>query len=278
MDISMINKADEPIRDPPMTDLVSESRDDMSVSKPSPLQWLRTRLFEIAILIWSLPFGVLILSFFQIHRSPAHVRWVLRLWSTGFIFAARWIVGVRYLIEGRENIPDRPVIFICNHQSYWESIMFTVLIPNLNIIAKSEAMDIPIFGWGLRHAPMIPVYRSRRGRNLRRIVRQTRESLAEGRSILLFPEGTRVKLGQTLAFERSLELLYRLCNVEIVPVAHNAGQCWTEGFANKTAGLVTMRFYPPIRPGMDPKEAVHGIERLLNREKDAIADQKTSRA
>lgn len=262
----------EPTGDLPMIDLASDSRVRPPAPRSSKLQWLRTRLFELAILLWTLPFGIAIRRIFGFHRSPVHVRWILRLWSTGFILAARWIVGVRYSIEGLENVPERPVIFICNHQSYWESIAFTVLVPHLNIISKAEAMDIPVFGWGLRYAPMIPVYRTRRGSNLRRIVREARKSLIEGRSILLFPEGTRVKPGETRAFERSLELLYRVCGAEIVPVAHNAGLCWTEGFATKAPGLVTMRFYPPIAPGMDPKKVAHGIERLLNHQKDVLLD------
>jgi 1-acyl-sn-glycerol-3-phosphate acyltransferase len=237
------------------------------------LRWLRTRLFELVILVWSLLFGLAIISFFQIRRSPVHVRWTVRFWSTGFISAARWIVGVRYTIEGLENVPENPVIFVCNHQSYWESIAFVVLVPHLNIITKAKAMDIPVFGWGLHHAPMIPVYRDRRGSNLRRIVREALSSLAEGRSILIFPEGGRVKPGRSRMYERSLELLYKTCNVDIVPVAHNAGLCWTEGFATKTPGLITLRFYPPITPGMDPKTVVDRIERQLNHEKDILMDQ-----
>ena len=237
------------------------------------VQWLRTRLFEIVILFWSLLFGIAIMTFFKIRRSPEHVRWVVRFWSAGFLSAARWIVGVRYTVEGRENIPGRPVIFVGNHQSYWESIAFTALIPDINIITKAGAMDIPVFGWGLRHAPMIPVHRDRRGGNLRRIIRQARNSLAEGRSILIFPEGGRVRPGGTRAYQRSLRLLYAKCEVDIVPFAHNAGLCWTKGFAAKTPGLITLRFYPPVAPGMDPETAADQIERLLNREKDALMDQ-----
>ena len=269
---AMMTIANERTCDRSMTEFVSDRQAPPPAGSTSMFQWLRTRVFEAAIVLWSLPFGITILTFFQFHRSPAHVRWVLRLWSTGFIFAARWIVGLRYTIEGQENVPDRPVIFICNHQSYWESIAFTVLIPNLNIISKAEAMDIPVFGWGLRHAPMIPVYRDRRGSNLRRIVREAQKSLADGRSILLFPEGTRVKPGQTRRFERSVELLYRICGVEIVPVAHNAGLYWREGFATKAAGLVTLRFYPPIAPGTDSKSVADQIEQQLNREKAILLE------
>ncbi len=256
---------------------MTEQADNLVARSMTPpasmLQWLRTRLFELAILLWSLLFGLAIITIFQIHRTPAIVRWVLRTWSTGFIFAARWIVGVRYTIEGRESVPARPVIYVCNHQSYWESIAFTVLVPNLNVITKARAMEIPVFGWGLRHAPMIAVYRDRRGGNLRRIVREARQSLAEGRSVILFPEGTRVKPGHSRPYERSLELLYKKCGVDIVPVAHNAGLLWTKGFATKAAGLITMRFYPPIAPDMDARIVAERVERLLNREKDALMDQ-----
>ena len=130
----------------PMTNFAID-RDARSLTPQAfMLQWLRTRLFELVILVWSLPFGLAIISFFQIHRSPVHVRRVVRLWSAGFISTARWIVGVRYTIEGRENVPEHPVIFVGNHQSYWESIAFTALIPHLNIITKAKAMDIPVFG------------------------------------------------------------------------------------------------------------------------------------
>lgn len=236
--------------------------------------WLRiarTRLFELAIFLWSLPFGLAILTLFQLWRPPWVVRWTLRRWSAGFIGCARWIVGVDYRIEGWETVPGRPVIFVCNHQSAWESIAFTVFEPNLNVIAKAEAMDIPVFGWGLRHAPMIPVRRDRRGTNLRRIIRGARKSLAEGRSLLLFPEGTRVPPGTFRPYERGLEAIYRACDAPIVPVAHNAGLFWTGGFQPKRSGCITMRFLPPIAPEGDPERMVAEIEDLLNSEKERLA-------
>ena len=235
-----------------------------------PLQLLRTRLFEMAILLWSLPFALAILTIFKVGRPPAAVRRALRLWSSGFIFAARHVVGVRYRFEGVENLPAGPVVFVSNHQSYWESIAFTAFVPDINVVSKAEAMKIPVFGWGLRHAPMTPVFRSRRGANLRRIVREAKISLAEGRSVLIFPEGTRVSPGFRRPHQRGLELLYSACAAPIVPVVHNAGLCWTAGFGVKRAGEVVMRFCPPIAPGQDPGRTARQTEALLNREKDAL--------
>lgn len=236
--------------------------------------WLRVaraRLFELAILLWSLPFGLAILTVFQLWRPPWVVRRTLRRWSAGFIAAGRWILGVDYRIEGLENVPPRPVIFVCNHQSAWESIAFTVFEPDLNVIAKAEAMDIPVFGWGLRHAPMIAVRRERRGTNLRRIIREARQSLAEGRSILLFPEGTRVPPGAFRRYERGIEALYRNCDAPMVPVVHDAGLFWTGGFRPKRAGRITLRFLPAVAPGREPEGVAAEIERLLNREKERLA-------
>ena len=237
---------------------------------------LRTRAFEVAILLWSLPFGLLILTLFRVWRPARVVRRALRLWSAGFICAARLIMGVRYRIEGLDNVPDRPVIFVVNHQSYWESIALTALVADLNIISKVEALDIPVFGWGLRHAPMTVVHRKRRGRNLRRMAREAAASLAEGRSIAIYPEGTRVAPGLHRRFQRGFVHLYRRCGVEIVPVVHNAGLCWPEGFKPKRAGLVTLRFCQPLPPGLDSEAVAAAVGRTLNLEKDRLLSPRLS--
>ncbi|MBK0400868.1 1-acyl-sn-glycerol-3-phosphate acyltransferase [Limibaculum sp. M0105] len=230
----------------------------------------RTRLFEVAILLWSLPFGLVILTVFQLWRPPVVVRRALRLWSSGFIAAARWIVGVRYVVEGSENIPNVPAIFVCNHQSYWESIALTALIPDINVISKAEAQRIPVFGWGLKHAPMIFVHRERRGTNLRRVLREAKATLLEGRSVLIFPEGTRVQPGGRRTFQRGLEALYHSAGAPVVPIVHNAGLLWFDGFRTKKQGVVTLRYCSPIAPGRNPAVAMQELERFMNVEKDRL--------
>lgn len=234
------------------------------------LQFVRTRLFELAILLWSVPFGIAILTVFKIARPPSLVRRALRLWSSGFVLAARHILGVRHRIEGAEQVPAGPVLFVSNHQSYWESIAFTAFVPDINVVSKAEAMDIPVFGWGLRHAPMTPVFRTQRGANLRRILRETRRSVADGRSILFYPEGTRIGPGCVRPHLRGLEHLYSTCGVPLVPVTHNAGLFWSEGFRVKRSGRIVMRFHPPIPPGRDAAAVAREVESLLNREKAAL--------
>ncbi len=253
-----------------MVELVGLDEAEGAASRAGVAQWCRTRVFEVAILLWSLPFALAILTVFQVHRPPRLVRWALRRWSLGFVAAARVIVGVRYEIEGRENIPAGPAIYVCNHQSYWESIALTGLIPDVNVISKAESARIPVFGWGLSHAPMTFVHRDRPGTNIRRVIRESRKYLKEGRSALLFPEGTRVAPGGRKPYRRGLEALYRWTGASIVPVVHNAGLCWTKGFAVKHAGSVTLRFLPPIAPGAPPGTVARDLEALINVEKDRL--------
>lgn len=259
-----------------MTDIATTGADRQDLDLPVPvlaLQFLRTRAFELAILLWSIPFGIAIQTLFRVYRSPALVRRALRLWSSGFVAAARHIVGVRYRLEGVEHVPPGPVIFVSNHQSYWESIAFTAFVPDINVISKAEAMDIPVFGWGLRHAPMTPVFRTRRGSNLRRIVREARESVAEGRNLLIYPEGRRISPGSVGPHLRGLELVYAACGVPVVPVTHNAGLFWSRGFRVKRAGEIVLRFHPPVPPGEDVAAVARSIESMLNREKAVLLER-----
>lgn len=233
---------------------------------------VRTRLFELYVFLVSLLLGIAILVYLRWSRKPRQVRACLRFWSKSFIYGARAIMGVRFRLEGLENIPKHPVVFVGNHQSYWESIAMTAFVPHINVVTKRAAMSIPVFGWGLRHAPMTPIDRDSPGQNIRRMVRESRASIVNGRSMLVFPEGGRVPPGQRRSFSRGLELLYRDCGAVVVPFVTNAGLHWPAGFATKRPGVITLRFLPPIPPGQDPRVFAVDVERILNEEKDRLAD------
>lgn len=233
--------------------------------------WLRTRIFEMCLVFMSFFQGAAILTYFQVVpiRRP-EVRWLLRTWGWSFVWLARWVLGVRYRIEGQAEGPQGPVFYISNHQSAWESIALSVFIRDVNIVTKRELMDIPVFGWGLKHSPMIPVDRGKHGSNLRRILRDGAAGIREGRSILIFPEGTRVPPGEQTPYARGIALLYARFGVPVVPIVHDAGVFWRKGFTAKRPGLITVRFLPAIPAGRDPETLAAEIEDLLNREKERL--------
>lgn len=256
-----------------MTEVTSTIQAQATPAVGTGLAWVRSRLFELLILVWSLLFGLSIVVLFHHIKTPRLVRRILWTWCQGFIRAARAVCGVRWTIEGAENVPEGPVIYVGNHQAYWESIAFCAFVPHICVIAKAETMKVPVFGWGLKHAPMPPVERDKPGANLRRIVRDTKVAVDEGRNLLLFPEGTRVPVGGRQQYQRGLELVYRNCNVPIVPFVHNSGRLWPKGFGTKQPGTITVKFLPAIQPGQDPVATVRMIERVLNEEKDQLLDR-----
>ena len=243
---------------------------DISVYASEALAFLRTRLFEVYILLMSLGVGLSILVYYRWTLKPHQVRGLLRFWSRNFIYGARIILGVRWKIEGQENIPERPVMFVGNHQAYWESIAMTVFVPHVNVVTKRAAMEIPVFGWGLYHAPMIPIDRDEPGKNIRRMLRDGKASIKSGRSLLIFPESGRVPVGERRPFSRGFEVLYRACGADVVPFVTNSGLHWPSGFQTKRPGTITLRFLPIISGGKPADAFASEIEELLNTEKEEL--------
>ena len=232
--------------------------------------WLRTRTYEAFVFLMSILVGAYIIVFLRWIPRPSWVRWILRFWSSGFIYGAKYILGVTYRLEGVEHIPSEPVIFMGNHQTAWESIMMTVLIPHVNMVTKNTAMSIPVFGWGLKHAPMIPIVPDAPGQNIRRLLKQGKASVRNNRSIVIFPEGSRVPLGETRPYARGFEILYKHCGVKVIPFVTDAGLHWPSGYATKYPAKITLRFLPAIEPGQNPNEFATQLEQRIRSEAETL--------
>jgi 1-acyl-sn-glycerol-3-phosphate acyltransferase len=207
------------------------------------------------------------------YRKPHLVRKLLRLWSRAFISGARYIVGVNYTIEGHEHISNECAIYMGNHQTAWESIMMTVIFPDVNMVTKAKAMSIPVFGWGLRHSPMIAIDPTSPGKNIRGLLRGGKSSIAEGRNIVIFPEGERVPIGKTKEFSRGFEVLYKHCGVPVVPFVTDSGLWWPSGFSSKYPCNITLRFLAPIEAGLQPDEFSKIIEKNIRAEAKALLSE-----
>jgi 1-acyl-sn-glycerol-3-phosphate acyltransferase len=228
--------------------------------------WLRTRAYEGFVLLVSIIAGAPIIFYLQWTHKPLLVRRLLRFWSSGYIYGARYILGVKYKLEGLENIPSGQVIYMGNHQTAWESIMMTVLVPHVNMVTKLKAISIPVFGWGLKHAPMIVIDPDARGLNLRRLLKDGKASIKAGRSIVIFPEGARVPIGETQPYARGYEILYKHCKVPVIPFVTDAGLHWPSGFSTKYPATITLRFLPAIEAGKNPEVFATELEDTIRSE------------
>jgi 1-acyl-sn-glycerol-3-phosphate acyltransferase len=179
-------------------------------------------------------------------------------WATFWIDFIEWWLrltcGLTHRVIGMENLPKGPVIIACKHQSSWETLAFTKVFPGAAIVLKRELLFIPIVGWAMARAGNIAVARGDGAQALRSLVRQAKATIAEGRSILIFPEGTRVAVGNAKPYQVGTAALYRQLGVPVVPVALNSGLFWGRRKWVKRPGLITVEVLPPIAPGLRREE------------------------
>jgi 1-acyl-sn-glycerol-3-phosphate acyltransferase len=213
--------------------------------------WLRSLLFNVgwyagtaAIAIVGVP--ILLLS-----------RRAVVAWSHFWIgFCLGWLrltCRLTHRLAGLENMPAGPVIIAAKHQSTWETLAFALLFPNAAIILKRELLFIPVVGWAMARAGHIGVERGDGAKALRSLVRQTKAALAEGRSILIYPEGTRTPVGSQRPYQVGTAALYRQLGVPVVPVALNSGVFWGRRKFIKRPGVIDVEVLPAIPPGLDRK-------------------------
>src|SRR5206468_3561385 len=137
---------------------------------------------------------------------------------------AERVLGIHSRVEG--SIPPGPHLIAVKHQSMLET-MEMVRLSNLPIIViKRELADIPLFGWMTRRYGVIAVERTAGAKALRALVEEGRSALATGRPIIIFPEGTRVRVGETPKLRSGFAALYRAVGLPVVPVAVDSGRVW----------------------------------------------------
>lgn len=205
---------------------------------------LRSLLFLGLQILVTLPYGILGLLSFGVARQTRY-RWI-RTWSALVTALARGLLGIRYRVEGLENLPATPVVILSKHQSAWETIAFQRIFPPVSFVLKRELLRIPFFGWGLAAFSPIAIDRGAGREALKQLVEQGQARLAAGFWVVVFPEGTRIKPGEKGNYQIGGAWLASKAGVPVVPVAHNAGECWPKSALFKRPGLVTVRIGPPI--------------------------------
>lgn len=188
---------------------------------------------------------------------------VSRFWIRICLWIVKTTLGIDFKVEGRENMPDGPAIFASKHQSAAETLAFCLLVPDLAYILKRELFWVPIWGWYVWRVGMIGVDRSAGAAALKDMTHKAAEVLAAGRSIVIFPQGTRTPPGAKRKYLPGTAALYAKGGVPVVPVALNSGLFWPRRKLAKYRGTITMRFLEPIPPGLDKREFLKRLERAI---------------
>lgn len=193
-----------------------------------------------------------------------------RLWARAAIWGLRVICGARLTIEGLEHISDKPVLYAAKHQSMIDTIApFTVLAAPA-VVLKKELLGAPLFGWYASRSGMIAVDRDRHANALKGMLRAARARVAEGRPILIFPEGTRQELGAPPDYKPGVAALYRDLGLPCVPIALSTGLVWSAHGLIRRPGRASIRFLEPIPAGLSRDDFMRELERRIETETAAL--------
>lgn len=212
-------------------------------------------VFYTATTVWVLA-GLLAALF---GRGPTLA--VVLSWVDLHHWLVKRILGIRIRIEG--SIPEGSHLIAVKHQSMLETLEMVRLTDLPVIVIKKELADIPLFGWMTRRYGVIPVERSAGAKALRKLVEEGRQSAADGRSVIIYPEGTRVGVGHAPALKSGFAALYRALGLPVIPVAVDSGRLWGRGFIHR-AGTVTLRIGETIPAGLKREEIEARVHASIN--------------
>ena len=218
----------------------------------------RSLLFDVLFYVTTTLFVVLGSPLLFAPRSWAMA--ALKVHGRFELWLLRVIVGTRLEVRGAEKLPEGACLVAAKHQSAWETFGLIPLFRDPALLMKRELFWIPFHGWFSYKFGMIPVDRDKGPAALRRMLREAKHRVADGREIVIFPEGTRRAPGAPPDYKTGVVLLYEALGVPCVPVALNSGLFWPRRSVERRPGTIVVEFLDPIPPGLPRTEF---LERLI---------------
>ena len=176
------------------------------------------------------------------------------------IFLLKLILNTKVIYHGKENLKKVDKFFIASaHQSMFETF---VLQAPLNF--PVFILRIPLFGWYLRKIDSIEITRQITTKDNINFFNRVKESILKiNRPLLIFPQGTRTKIGERVPFKKGIGRIYNTLNLPCIPVALNSGKIWPKNSFMKYAGDIHISFLEPIMPGKQKEEFIRDIENRI---------------
>jgi 1-acyl-sn-glycerol-3-phosphate acyltransferase len=221
--------------------------------------FLRSVLFNLYFFLLTFVLGI----------SGFGVRWFARgqalayaqFWARLLLGGLRWICGIYPVLIGEENLPPAgPVLIASQHQSAYDTLVWLTLLPRPTYVMKRELVKIPLFGPLTPLAGMILVDRAGGAAALRGLLAETRRAVAEGRQIVIFPEGTRTRPGERRALQPGVAAMAAAARLPVVPVATDSGRLWGKNAFFKRPGPIHLVVCPSLPAGLPREALLAGIQ------------------
>ena len=197
-------------------------------------------------------------------------RFAFRGWGLLGTYLVRWICGVRMEVRGREHLPEGACLIAGKHLSMFDTNAPFLFLRDVAFVMKKELVWVPLFGWWCLKGQMIVVDREGGSASLKKMAADARDRLADNRQILIFPEGTRAKIGQVPDYKPGVALLYRELGLPCHLIATNSGAHWQNKKILKIPGTIVFEFLPPIPPGLKSREFMAQLEERLETASDRL--------
>ena len=194
---------------------------------------------------------IVVVAILALVLTPRRFRPVADSWSSYHRFCMQHLLGIRVEIQG--VLPQGKVLVAGKHESFFEAIDVPNFIVDPAAFAKVELSHIPLWSRASAAYGNISVEREEGAKALRAMLAAARQRVAEGRTLVIFPEGSRVPHGTTPPLQSGFAGLYKLLNLPVVPVAVNSGPLYHRRW--KRSGVITIRIGEPIPTGL-PREEI----------------------
>lgn len=183
-------------------------------------------------------------------------------WARLVLLGLYPLARIRVEVSGREHLPTAgPAMIASQHRSAFDTVVWLTLLPRTAYVMKEELQRIPLFGPLLRPAGQIPVNRDAGAAALRGLLKGADQAMAEGRQIVIFPEGTRVAPGAQVKLHPGVAALAARLQLPVIPVATDSGRCWGRRSFRKRPGTIHIAVQPPLPAGLKRQELTEALLR-----------------
>ena len=237
------------------------------------MKFVNSIIFSIFITLWGAIIPIIYFPVFFTKNSKMADHGAM-IWAKVGLWVLKKLCGIDYEVVGLEKIPKEACIIACKHQSMWETIVMHLIFKRPVYAFKKELLKVPFYGWYIQKMSGITVDRKGGASALKSLIKQSKNYLARGQNIIIFPQGTRVPLkaaSKEYPYQAGVAAIYLSCQAKVVPVALNSGAFWGKHQLIKKPGKITLEFLDPIETGLSKQEFLALLEKVMDERSDALA-------
>ena len=234
------------------------------------------RSFAFAVAYWVMSvFYALACALAALAPGRGPLAWMLRLYTRRMLWAMHWLAGIKVDVAGKERMPQGAFIVAAKHHSWGDGFVMFAHVPNLVFVAGDGLERIPLLRGVLRKFGAIMVDNCGGPEARRALAEKASAAHADGRRILIYPEGNLAKAGERFRYRTGVYYMYRDFNLPVVPVATNLGLFWPQQDFKKNPGRATVEFLDPIEPGLSRGDFLERLEGVIETRTQALIAQAT---